>query len=244
MLNNVSLSRYIYGKSIFHQMNTFGKILGLLLLLGISIISNNLYIHFLIIIYILISIIFTEISLKYYIHSVFSLKYLLVGIFLINYFMGVDNIINAINILKIIEIVLYTTIVLLTTNELELISGLNTLFKPLQIFNIKINKLSFILFLSIQFIPNVIDQVNRIMKILASRGIEFKKNKHKLLLVKSIIIPTINLSLQRADRYAESLEVRFYDINSSKKSFKENKWTIYNTLFIIVLLLIILKEVI
>lgn len=243
MLNNITLSRYINNNSIINKINSFGKLLSLILILIISIKSSNLYIHGVLLIYIFIMILLTNIGLKKYLISIRHISYLMIGIFIINVIFKVDIITNIVNVLRVIEIVLYTSIITITTSESELIYSLDLLFTPLKIFKINTNKISFILTLAIRFIPNIIDQINIILKSLLSRGIDFKTNKHKILLIKSIIIPTFNLSIKKADDLADSLELRSYDVFKKRTNLRYNKWNNFNTLIIIVLLLILSLEV-
>lgn len=242
MLSNIKISRYIKKNSLIDKMNTTSKLISLILFLTISSISYNLYIHTLLLFLTLILIFLSKISLLEYLKSIKYIIYLLVGIFIINVLLKEEMIYIVVNIIRIIELVLYTSIITLTTSESELIYGLNNILKPLNIFKISTNKIAFVLSLSIKFIPLVIDQLNKIVKSLSSKGIEFKKTtiKNKFLILKSIIIPIINLSLKKADELAESMEVRLYDVNEKRTNYNYNKWTYMDTIVQIILIFVLI----
>ena len=81
-------------------------------------------------------ILLTNIGLKKYLISIRHISYLMIGIFIINVIFKVDIITNIVNVLRVIEIVLYTSIITITTSESELIYSLDLLFTPLKIFKI------------------------------------------------------------------------------------------------------------
>lgn len=246
MLNNIKISRYVKKNSIVDKMNTTSKLVSLLLFLTISSISYNIYIHTLLLFIIVILMLVSKISIIEYLKSIRYIVYLIIGIFVINIILKEEIIFIFLNIIKIIELVLYTSLITLTTSESELVYGLNNILKPLNIFKIRTNRIAFILSLSIRFIPLVIDQLNRIIKSLSSKGIEFKKTKlrNKILILKSIIIPIINLSLKKADELAESMEIRLYDVNKERTNYKYNKWTFLDSIIQILFIFILIIEVI
>lgn len=238
MLNNISLNNYVDRKTFIYKLNTICKLISLFLFLLITLNTENIYIHISYLIYLFFLILISKILIKDYLKSIKHVLYLLIGIFIINIIFQTTFLENAINIFKIIEIVIYTSIITMTTSESEMINGISTILKPLKIFKININKLAFIFTFTIRFIPIIIDQINIILKTLLSRGINTKKNK--LIILKSIIIPTFNLSIKKADNLADSMEVRMYDINNEKTNYTYNKWSIKDTLIMIIYISILI----
>ena len=94
--------------------------------------------------------------------------------------------------------------------------------------------------MTIKFIPCIIDCINKIILTLRSRGVNLKKNK--ILILRTIIIPTFNLTLKRADDLALSMEVRQYKMNQKKK--KTKKWKFIDYLIIIILIILLTEVVI
>lgn len=235
MLNNIEISKYVNTNSFLHKLNPINKILTLLIFLIISLLINNIYIHLGILIYLFILILVTKINIKKYLLSFKTIGLFLIIIFLINLLFKMDINTNITNIFKIIEMIIYSSLLTITTSSMELICGLNKLLKPLKIIKINTNEMSYILMLTIKFIPLIIDQMNIIIKTLLSKGINIKKSKHKILILKSIVIPTINNSLRKADLFADSLILKSYDINKIK--IKNNKWTLKDIIVFIIYLI-------
>lgn len=234
MLNNIEISKYTNTNSYIHKLNTLNKILTLILFLIITMFITNIYIHLVIIIYLFILLLISKIDIKKYLSSLKTTLYFLSAIFFINLLFKMNIITNIVNIFKILEMIIYSSLLTLTTSSSELIMGLNKLLSPLKIFKIKINEISYVLMLALKFIPLIIDQMNIIIKTLLSKGISLKTSKHKILILKSIIIPTINSSLRKADLLADTLILKSYDIDKEKTNARYNEWKLKDTIIILI----------
>lgn len=237
MLNNINLSRYQNTNSFLHKLNPLEKLISLILFVILSVLTNNLYFHLTYLLIINILIIISKVSFKEYIYSLRAMLYLILGIFIINMLLKVELENNIVSILKIIETVFASTVITLTTKENDMINALMYLLYPLKIFKINISFLALIFNMTLKFIPCIIDSINKIILVLKARGINFKKNR--ILILKTIIIPTFNLTLKRADDLALSMEVRQYSIN--KKVGKLKRWRFIDSLIILVLIFLIIE---
>jgi len=227
MLNNIQIFKYIETKSIIHKIDSLNKLLTLIIFTLISF-KNNIFIHLVLLIYLFILIILSKNKLLKYLKSIKNIIYLLTAVFLINIVCKVDIVLNLINLFRIIEIVIYSSIITMTTKTNELISGLYRLLLPLKLFKININKIVFILTMSIKFIFIIIDEFNKIIKGLISKGI---KTKNKVLVLKSIIIPTISLSLRQSDALANDLDFKLYNYDDIEII---SNWKIIDTVILII----------
>lgn len=218
MLNNIQIFRYINTNSIIQKINPLNKLLTLIIFTIISITSNNLIEHILLIIYIFILILLSKVKMNKYLKSMKSLIYLLIPIFIINILCKIDIILSITNIFKIIEIFIYSSLITLSTTTNELLYSLDKLLIPLKILKINTKKIIFILTLSIKFIPIVIEEFNKIIKGLISKGIK----KNKILVLKAIIIPTYSLLIKKADLLADELELKLYNYNIKIDNYNWN----------------------
>lgn len=234
MLNNIQIFKYIDNNSVIHQIDSLNKLITLLIFTFISLIENNIIFHIILLIYLLILICLSRIKIINYIKSIKNIFYLLISVFLVNMICRIDIILNMVYVFRIIEIVVYSSLITMSTKTNELIYGLYRLLIPMKIFKLNINKLVFILTSSIKFIPIIIDEFNKILKGLMSKGIN---RKNKLLLFKSIIIPTFSLSLRQSDLLGTDLELKLYDYNNIEKY---NKWNIKETIILAIYILVLI----
>lgn len=241
------LSNYQNKNSIIHNINPTIKILCIIILLITSVISNTIIGHILILSIIIIMCYTTNIDIKYYIKKITNLNFFLITLFIFNLFFKIPLYDDIIIIFKLIEIIIYTTIITYTTNLKAMNYGIEKLLSFLKIFKINYKIITLSITLSISFIPIIIDQANKIIKSLKSRAVDFKNNtfSNKILIIKSIIIPIILTSLNRADKLATTMELNLFDINNIKSNYYKYKIKFYDILYLILhigLLILIMKE--
>ena len=241
MLSNISISSYQDTKSFIHKLNSIEKLLSLVLFIILSLQTNSIYYHIVYFILLLIFILISKVPFRSFLLSLRSVFYLLIFLFLINFILNMDLITNIVNILRIIEIVLFSSLITLTTKDSEMLEGIIFLLKPLKLFKVNINILGQLFSLTLKFIPCIIDCINKIILSLKAKGINFRKKK--LLILRTIIIPTFYLTIKKADDLALSLEARKYNMNKHKK-VSTNKWRIIDSLIISVLVILIIEVII
>lgn len=229
MLNNIQIFRYIETNSLIHKINPLNKLLTLIIFTILILNINNIYFHIIIILYLFMLIKLSKIEINEYLKSIKTILYLLISVFIINIIFKVNIITTLINIFRIVEIVVYSSLIMMTTKTNQLIYGLDKILLPLKIFKINTNKIIFILTMAIKFIPIVIEQINTILKGLISKGIR----KNKILVLSAIIIPTINLLLRKAELLSDELELKLYNYNIE---IQKCSWKKIDTIIILIYL--------
>ena len=247
MLNNVVIGKYLNVNSKIHQMNSICKILCTLLFITATFLNTKLEINLLLLTVTFLLMLMSNIDLKLYLKSIYSLRILIISILIINLICQTPLLSTLSIIIKMILIVLYTTILTLTTSTSELTYALEQIMKPLKLIKIPVNKLAFILTMAIRFIPTLIEEANIILMSLASRGMDYSKCniKEKIKCLQQILIPMITISLKKGDALALSMELRLYNFNN-RSNYNLNKWNTLDSfqfLFHFVLLLVVVKGV-
>ena len=158
-----------------------------------------------------------------------------------------DIITTTISMLRLISIVLYTSILTLTTSPTEITYGLEKFLSPLKIIKVPVNKIALSISLALRFIPTLIDQGNKILKSQASRGVDYYNSniKDKFMAIKSMLIPMFVITLKKSDDLADTMAVRLYNVNEKRTNFRVNKWSFFDIYMVIIhvciLILIIIK---
>lgn len=226
MLNRFQIGRYYFKDSIVHNINPTVKIICIFLCVIMLLFPHSIWFDIIILFGLLILAYMSKVPCYLYLNSFLGLKYFYFSIFLINLICGVPIISSFQMIFKICIMILYSQILVLTTSLQDMMSEINNVLSPLEIFKIRTKELTFCLSLAISFIPLIIEQANYIMKSLASRGIDYKNISlyRKLTVIRAIIFPIFILTLKKADHLAESLDVRRYNIKSDYFNDKGKKW--------------------
>ena len=242
MLNNLVLGRYYNSNSKIHSMNPLSKIICTLIFVIMVFICNDIKLMLLLS---LLAFLFTEFSKvprRIYLKTIKSLKFILIFILVIDLIFKVDIIVTIINMLRLVTIVLYTSILTMTTPPTEITYGLEQLLSPLRLIKIPVNKIALSISLALRFIPTLIDEGNKILKSQASRGVDYYNSnlKDKFTAIMSMIIPMFVITLKRADDLADAMTVRLYNINARRTNFRVNKWNSFDTFMIIIHLFLLL----
>ena len=249
MLNKIMIGRYYPINSLVHKMNPLAKIICVLLFIIMSFLTFDIRFNAMLFILLMLMVCNTKVPFDIYFKTLFSIKWLLLFILIINLIVGSNLSVTIITMFRLIFVVLYTSILTLTTPPTEITYGLEKLFLPLKLIGIPVNKMALSISLALRFIPTIIDQGNKIIKSQASRGIDYYNSnlKGKILAIKSLIIPMFVLSIKKADDLADSMEVRLYNVNSKRINFRQNKWHFYDTFLVLMhlgLFILIMKEVV
>lgn len=236
MLNNLIVGRYYKTSSKIHSMHPLSKIICTVFFIFMVFICNNIK---LMIVLGLLSVLLTEMAnvpRNIYYKTVMSLKYIIAFIIIINLLFKVGYVITIITILRLVLIVLYTSVLTLTTPPTEITYGLEMFLTPLKIIKIPVGKIALSISLALRFIPTIIDQGNKILKSQASRGIDYYNSsiKGKFMAIKSMVIPMFVLTIKRADDLADAMAVRLYNVNDKRTNFRINKWHFFDTYMIMI----------
>lgn len=242
------IGRYYPVNSQVHKMNPLAKIICILLFIVMIFFTYDIRFNVIISVLLILMLLNTKVPMKIYIKTILSIKWLLLFILIINLILRTNLQVTIITALRLVYIVLYTSILTLTTPPTEITYGLEKFFSPLRLIGIPVNKMALSISLALRFIPTIIDQGNKIIKSQASRGIDYYNSnfRGKILAIKSLIIPIFVLSIKRADDLADAMEVRLYNINNKRTNFRQNRWGVYDTFLVLMhlaLFILIVKEV-
>lgn len=249
MLNNIVIGSYYPVKSKVHSMNPVSKILCTIIYIIMTFLCQDIKLMVLLLFLVCLMIEIAHLPKKIYVKTFKSLRLIIVLMVILYYFIGTD--LNSVisMVLRLISIVLYTTVLTLTTPPNEITYGLQIIMSPLKVIGIPVNRMALSISLALRFIPAIIDQANKILKSQASRGIDYYASNinGKIIAIKSMLLPMFILTIRRADTLAESMQIRLYNINFKRTNFRINKWSFFDTFLVLIhigiLILIIVKMV-
>ena len=168
----------------------------------------------------------SHIPLKYFFKTIKSLRFILLFTIIINMIFNVYFETTLVMLSRIVLLVLYTSILTLTTPPTEITYGLEKFLSPLKIFRIPVNRMALSISIALRFIPTIIDEANKILKSQACRGIDYNSSsiKSRFVAIKALIIPMFVLTIKRADELGDAMEVRLFSIHKKRTNFRQNKW--------------------
>ena len=118
--------------------------------------------------------------------------------------------------------IMITTCLTATTKPLEMTLGIEDLLKPFHKIGVPSHEIAMLISIALRFIPDLIDETQRIMKAQESRGVDLKegKFKEKIMAILSLIVPLFVSAFQRAEDLANAMEARGYVPGEDRTRYK------------------------
>lgn len=249
MSNNIAIGKYYATKSNIHRMNPISKILCLVLFIVMVFLSNTIQLTVILALLVMLMMMNTNISFIIYFQVIKSLRFILLLMILIAAIFRLPVEPSILFIVKFILVIIYVTIITMTTPPTEITYGIEKVLFPLSLFAIPTGKIAMHLTMAIRYIPNLIDQSYKILKSQATRGIDYyhANISGKLIAVKGMIKPMFRLAHRKSMILTNSMEIRLYNIKKKRTNFRKNKWKFFDTYLTIfhiaVIVLILFKGV-
>jgi energy-coupling factor transport system permease protein len=125
-----------------------------------------------------------------------------------------------------------------TTKPLDLTYALEWYLTPLKWIGFPSHIVAMTITLALRFIPTILEDVDRIMKAQASRGVDFEHGKlgAKFRAIISLIVPLFVSSFIRSDDLANAMECRGYDPKVKRTRYRKLRfswWDLLETLVVI-----------
>ncbi len=128
---------------------------------------------------------------------------------------------------RILLLIMFTSLLTLTTSPLQLTDGIEYLLKPLARFGVPAGELAMMMTIALRFIPTLMEEADKIMKAQKARGADFESG-NIIQRAKSLIpllVPLFISAFRRADELALAMESRCYRGGSKRTSLKELETT-------------------
>ncbi|HHU92635.1 MAG TPA: energy-coupling factor transporter transmembrane protein EcfT [Halanaerobiaceae bacterium] len=113
---------------------------------------------------------------------------------------------------RILLLVVFTSLLTLTTSPLELTDGIEYLLGPLKRIGVPASELAMMMTIALRFIPTLLEEADKIMKAQMARGADFEsgnivKRARNLI---PLLVPLFISAFRRADDLALAMESRCY----------------------------------
>lgn len=219
--------------NIVNQINSSTRILILLICCLITIIAKSIFLLIFISLFLIILMVLTEKSVKFYLNFVNEFNLLLLFIFIayIILFGGIYN--SFIAVYKAVLVIFFIRQFILTMNFQKFSNGMMTIINPIE--NSKLEKIVYDVLIFIYFILYFINSRKQILRKYSKNNMSFS------LSLKYNLLPRIFLSMTKTKQLESSLKIKHFKASIEKKN-KLSTITLY--IFITIFMLVILKEVI
>lgn len=238
MVKDITIGQYIYRDSFVHKLDPRTKILvSMFFMIGIFFIRNY-YEYIFVLLITAFTIYLSKIPLRKILKGLKPILPLIMLTIIMNMFFTRGEAVFSLFFLKvtweglslaafmstrIIFLIIFTSLLTLTTSPINLTHGIEGLLKPLKKIKVPVHEIAMMMSIALRFIPTLIDETDKIMKAQKARGADFESGniikKTKSLI--PVLIPLFISAFTRADELAMAMEARGYRGDEGRTRFKD-----------------------
>lgn len=255
-MGNITFGKYIPLDSFIHRLDPRNKFISLIILLIAVFFDIGFIGYGIMAILVLLCIFLSKLKISYILRAFKPMLFMMAFLLVFNIFTFRDGtvlfsigkfdiysggIIQSLYIVtRLLLIISLTTILTASTKPLELTLGLEKLLNPFRKFGFPSHEVSMMISIALRFIPTLLEETQRIMKAQASRGVDFAEGdmKEKIKSIVSLIVPLFLSAFSRAEELANAMESRGYNPAGKRTKYKVLKWTIKDTLSLIIVMIV------
>lgn len=131
---------------------------------------------------------------------------------------------------RIFILILFTSLLTLTTSPLQLTDGIEYILTPLKRFGVPASELSMMMTIALRFIPTLLEEAEKIMKAQKARGADFESGNliQRAKSLVPLLVPLFISAFRRADDLALAMESRCYRGGEGRTRLHELEYRYYD----------------
>lgn len=255
-MDKLLLGRFVPGDSVLHRLDPRSKLLSLFLFLLIVFWANNPPTMLLLLSFVCVLVSVSGIRLYFFWTGLQSMLGIMAFTTLFQVFftpgeevlwqvwvlkVTLEGLQHALVILvRFVLILLFSTLLTLTTTPLSLADGIEVGLSPLRRLHVPVHEIGLMLSMSLRFVPTLMEDTTRIMNAQRARGVDFNEGNvvQKVRSVIPLLIPLFASSFKRADALATAMEARGYQGGEGRTKYRVLRWSMKDSVALAVMLLV------
>lgn len=148
-----------------------------------------------------------------------------------------DGLVNGIAIfIRFMLIIMFSTVLTLTTTPLEIADALEILLRPLQKLKVPVAELALMVSIALRFVPTLLDEAEMIINAQRARGVLFNEGSlvRRAKAFIPVLIPLFINAIKRAIELGDAMEVRGYRVGVERSKYRLQHWHRIDTLAVII----------
>lgn len=236
MFKDITIGQYIKRDSQIHSINPGVKLIIFFLLMFSVFTASQSMDYVILILFFLLVQLFSKLPLMFVLKGVRPLMFLILLTFFLQLFFSGNMVVEPsakIQVLfnigpftatfqgltkglqivfRLVILVLFTSLLTLTTTPISLTFGIEKVFGPLKKIRVPVHEFALMMTIALRFIPTLIIETDKIMKAQKSRGADFESGSiiQRMKNFMPLLIPLFLNSFKRAEELAQAMEVKCY----------------------------------
>ncbi|MGM9942336.1 MAG: energy-coupling factor transporter transmembrane component T family protein [Bulleidia sp.] len=238
-MGNFTLGRYLPLNSVIHKMDPRMKILAMLIML-VSIFINAGWIGYGLIFLVMTGVIMmAKLSWSFIWKAMKPMLFMLCFLLVINALVVKEGfvvftlfgfslysgaVLQTLYIaVRLLLMIMITTCLTATTKPMDMTLGIEELLSPFRKIGVPAHEIAMLISIALRFIPDLIEETQRIMKAQQSRGVDMQEGtlKEKISAILSLIVPLFVSAFQRAEDLANAMEARGYNPGEPRTRYRQ-----------------------
>ena len=243
-MNNVVFGQYYPTGSVVHRLDARIKLLAVIFYIITVFFIRDYVMYAAMFVFIIGLTLVAKIPLKVLLRTVRTIVFLVLVTSIINLFFTTGEVLwvhwkfikiykegveHAIKLaLRLILLMLFPSLLTLTTTPMELTDALESLMKPLKLIKVPVHAIALIMSIALRMIPILMEETNKIMLAQKARGADFdtggafKKAKAMV----PVLVPLFVGAFRRADELALAMDARCYSSVAKRTKYKVMRFTV------------------
>ena len=227
-LKDITLGQYYPGNSFVHKLDPRVKIVLLIAVIVAIFLAGNLVAFVPVTLFLLLCTWLSQVPVKMMLKGLKPLRLILILTFALNLFflqgetvlvdlgfaqIKTESLITAVHYsLRLVLLVLYSSLLTLTTPPITLTDGLERLLSPLRVIHFPAHEMAMMMSIALRFIPTLLEEADKIMKAQTARGADFESGNliARAKAMVPLLVPLFVSAFRRAGDLAMAMEARCY----------------------------------
>lgn len=248
---NVIIGQFYPGDSVIHKMDPRAKLLSVFIFVIIIFLASNWLGYACVVLFTLLAIILAGVPFSFIYRGLKPVVLIIVFTLILNllfthegtilfhwkwFEITTGGVTQAIFIaIRLLTIVLFTTLLTLTTTPIEITDGLETLLGPLKKVKFPVHEFALMMSISLRFIPTLMEETEKIMKAQSARGAEFATGSfiQRIKAIIPLLVPLFVSAFKRAEELAMAMEARGYRGDVGRTKLRALVWESRDSLLMV-----------
>ncbi|SEO75432.1 energy-coupling factor transport system permease protein [Amphibacillus marinus] len=238
-MSSIIIGQYVPANSVVHRLDPRAKIVMIFCFVVFVFFANNTLSYAWLTVFAVASALLTQIPLRFIAKGLSPVWFLIIFTFILHLFVTNEGtvlvelfgfqiysgaLIQGVAIsLRFFLLILFTSLLTLTTTPIEITDAIETLLNPLKKIKFPVHELALMMSISLRFIPTLMQETEKISKAQASRGVDFRTGplKDRIQAVVPLLVPLFVSAFKRAEELAMAMEARGYQGGEGRTRLRE-----------------------
>lgn len=242
MIGNLTIGQFIPGNSFAHRLDPRTKILIILVFIIVLFMARGFVPWALLAAFTLVAITVSQTPPRMLIRGLKPVLFIIILTVSLNLFMTRGTALFRLGPLvatreglafgllmgfRIILLIMFSSLLTLTTSPIALTDGLEALLKPFQRIGMPAHELAMMMSIALRFIPTLLEEADKIMKAQMARGADFETGSflQRARSLVPLLVPLFVSAFRRADELAMAMEARCYKGGEGRTRMKQLRAT-------------------